>query len=462
MHEVRHPNQAIDADVIVVGAGYAGLSTALKLHESGIDVLVLEAGDRVGGRTLSTDEGGVRVDHGGQWVGPTQRHLLALAERFGCATFPTFEDGRSTEIWRDGTRREYVGAGPEEGPGVAEYERVADLLDELALTIDPVAPWAADRFDEWDQQSAADFFAANTDDSDARARLALTIHGLWCTEPEEISILHVLLYLRGAGGYTQLMETRDCAQDSRFHGGADGPARAVAALLGHRVRLNSPVRAIRAEEGVLTITTAAGDMTCRRVVVSVPPPSVRAIEFTPALPAVKQAWIDGNEMGRVAKVHVFYDSPFWRAGNNSGIATIYTPETVGVVFDNSPDDAARGVLVAFVYADRLDAWAKLDDASRQEAVLADLVAVMGEGARACIDYVEKNWAADPVVGGGYEAYPRPGTWSRAGAEGWRAPTGLVHWAGTETADAWNGYIDGAISSGVRAADEVIASLDPMG
>ncbi|GAB3853237.1 flavin monoamine oxidase family protein [Nocardioides maradonensis] len=452
----------VDVEVLVVGAGYAGLTTALELHDAGVDVLVLEAGDRVGGRTLSTVEGGVRIDHGGQWVGPTQHHLLAMADRFGCTTFPTYEDGRSTEIWRDGSRVEYVGAGPDAGPGVAEYERITALLDELAVLVDPASPWTTEHFEEWDRQSAADFFAAATADLDARARLALAIHGVWCTEPEEISILHVLLYLRGAGGYTQLMETRDCAQDRRFHDGADGPARAAARLLGDRVRLGTPVRALRSDGNVVTVTTTSGELTCRRVVVTVPPPAARAIDVTPPLPAAKRAWLEGNAMGRVAKVHVTYATPFWRAADNSGIATIYTPETVGVVFDNSPDDAERGVLVAFVYADRLDVWAKLDDAARREAVIADLAAVMGERARAVVGYVEKNWAEDPIIGGGYEAYPAPGTWSRSGAEGWRRPTGLIHWAGTETADTWNGYIDGAISSGIRAAAEVVASLEQAG
>ncbi|MGN6721104.1 MAG: flavin monoamine oxidase family protein [Marmoricola sp.] len=447
-----------DAQVIVVGAGYAGLTAALSLHESGVDVLVLEAADRVGGRTLSEVRGDVVIDNGGQWAGPTQRHLLALAERFGCDTFPTFEDGESTEIWRDGTRVGYVGAGPESGPGVAEYERITALLDELALSVDVTHPWNTPRFAEWDGQSAAQFFAANTDDLDARARLALTIHGLWCTEPEEISIFHVLFYIRAAGSYTELMETHDCAQDRRFVAGADGPARAVAATLGERVRLNAPVRSIECEADRVVVTTTHGTLTCARVVVTVPPPMLRSITFTPALPAGKVAWIDGNQMGRVAKVHAVYETPFWRAENNSGIATLYTPETVGVVFDNSPHDAHTGVLVAFVYADRADTWAKLDDAARRDAVLSDLARVVGEAAHTPIDYVEKNWSGDDYVGGGYEAYPRPGAWSRAGAEGWRAPIGRIHWAGTETSEVWNGYIDGAIGSGERAAAEVLDAL----
>jgi len=448
-----------DADVIVVGAGYAGLSTALDLHESGVDVLVLEAADRVGGRTLSIERGGVRIDNGGQWIGPTQHHLRALADRFGCTTFPTYEDGRSTEVWQDGSLLSYTGAGPETGPGIAEYERVTELLDELALTVDVEAPWETPGFAELDRQSAADFFVSHTDDADALTRLALSIQGLWCAEPDEISILHVLFYIRAAGSYTELMETHGCAQDSRFHGGADGPARAVADVLGDRVRLSSPVHSIAEADGQVLVTTPTGELTCRRVVIALPPPRVRTIDFSPALPADKRAWLDGTEMGRVAKVHAIYERPFWRAGGNAGIATLYTSETVGVVFDNSPDDAHRGVLVAFVYADRFDTWAKLDDVSRREAVLSDLTLVVGEDAAVPVDYVEKSWPLDSHVGGGYEAYARPGTWTRVGSKGWRAPIGRLHWAGTETSSVWNGYIDGAIASGQRAAAEVLAALE---
>ena len=109
-------------EVVVVGAGYAGLSAALTLHDAGRDVVVLEGSDRVGGRVCSEQrDSGVVIDHGGQWVGPTQRHLLALAERFGCTTFPTYNTGEHIDLWADGTQRHYTSVGPDGGPGMAEY-----------------------------------------------------------------------------------------------------------------------------------------------------------------------------------------------------------------------------------------------------------------------------------------------------------------------------------------------------
>ncbi|WP_326837296.1 FAD-dependent oxidoreductase [Amycolatopsis rhabdoformis] len=451
-----------DPGVVVVGAGYAGLTTASRLADAGVDVVVLEAGDRVGGRVVSELTGsGVRVDHGGQWIGPTQRRFHALAARFGCATFPTWETGRHVEVWHDGTAVDYAGAAPDDGPGIAEYERVTALLDELASRVDLDRPWRTPRFEEFDARSAEEFFRAQTSDEDALVRLALAIQGVWCAEPREISLFHVLFYLASAGGYEQLMETRGCAQDARFTDGADAVARAMAAALGDRVRLGDPVRSIRQTADGVEVTTGRTVVRAARVVVAVPPATLERITFDPALPADRLGWARHSPMGRVAKVHAVYDTPFWRAHGRSGIATLYGESPVGVVFDNSPEDASRGVLVAFVYGDRLDRWAALDDAARREAVVSALSEVAGAEAKEPVEYLEKIWPHEGWTVGGYECFVKPGGWTAHGRDGWRAPAGRVHWAGTETASVWNGYIDGAISSGERAAGEVISALDAV-
>ncbi|MEU3844403.1 NAD(P)/FAD-dependent oxidoreductase [Streptomyces sp. NPDC028635] len=453
----------IETEVVVVGAGYAGLAAALRLEDAGVDCAVLEAADRVGGRVLSeTRTDGLTLDHGGQWVGPTQRHLLSLAARFGCATFPTWEAGRHIEVWHDGTRVPYAGAAPDDGPGVAEYLRVTALLDDLARTVDTAAPWRTPRFEEFDACTADSFFRARTEDPDARRRLALTVQGVWCAEPYEISLLHVLFYIAAAGGYEQLMETRGCAQDSRFTAGAAGPARAVADLLGERLRLGEAVTALRYGAGTVRVETASTVVEARRAIVALPPHAVRALRFTPGLPVSRDGWLAHSPMGRVAKVHAVYGTPFWRALGLSGTATLYDDGPVGVVYDNSPAAGTPGVLVGFVYGDRLTRWADLGPEARRDAVLASFGRVVGEEAARPVGYSEKTWSRDAFARGGYEAFATPGGWTGYGRRGWREPTGPVHWAGTETATVWNGYIDGAISSGYRAADDVIASLQADG
>lgn len=455
----QNESDLVETDVVVIGAGYAGLAAALRLHDAGEDFVLVEAADRVGGRTLSeARSSGPTLDHGGQWVGPTQKQFLGLAARFGCATFPTWEAGTHIEIWHDGARVPYTGAAPDAGPGIREYDRVTGLLDELARTVDTLHPWLTPGFAEWDAQTALTFFRSQTDDEDALRRLALVVQGLWCAEPYEISFFHVLFYVAAAGSFRELMETEGCAQDSRFTTGADGPARAIAKLLGRRLRLGERVHSIERQPGLVRVRAGTTTFEARRAIVALPPGAVRAVDFQPPLPVGRDGWLSHSPMGRVAKAHAIYDSPFWRDAGLSGVATLYDDGPVGVVFDNSPPDGSTGVLVAFVYGDRLSAWAGLGDGERRAAVLAALGRVAGPDAGRPRDYTEKIWSLDRFVRGGYEAYVTPGGWTGYGRRGWRTPTGAVHWAGTETASAWNGYVDGAVSSGYRAADEVLAAL----
>lgn len=443
---------------VVVGAGYAGLAAALRLSDSGVPVVVLEAADRVGGRihTERTADG-VLVDLGGQWVGPTQRNLLAWAERFGCATFPTWDTGDYIEKWVDGTLRRYRGGGPADGPGMRAYLDAADRLDELAATVRTDAPFAADDAAEWDAQTVHSYFARTVPSADARRRLDLAVQGVWSTEPRDISLLHLLFYMAAAGGFDQLMETEGAAQERRFTDGAQAPARAAAAHLGEAVRLGTEVRRIDHDDDGVLVRTTTGTVAAERVVMATPPPATAAIRFAPALPVARARWIQRSPMGDVAKVHAIYPRPFWRDEGLAGVATVYGDDAVGVVFDNSPPDASAGVLVAFVYGDRLRRWSALAPADRRAEAVGTLRALFGPAAGSPAEYVEKIWPDDPWARGGYVANPAPGTWVEHGA-GWRAPCGRIHWAGTETADVWNGYMDGAISSGDRAATEVLAAL----
>lgn len=448
----------IETDVVVVGAGYAGLSAALRLVDEGVDCVVLEGSGRVGGRVLTEKRAGAFVvDHGGQWVGPTQKNFLSLAERFDCPIFPTWEAGDHVELWHDGSRVLYDGAAPDEGDGIADYSRITELLDAMATTVDLEQPWLTPQLELWDGMTAEVFFRAETGDDGALRRLALTIQGVWACEPSEISLFHVVFYIAAAGGYEQLMETRGCAQDSRFVRGAGALALAVAARLGSRVRLDERVIGIEQDGEGVSVRTSGPRFAARRIIVAVPPPAVARISFGPALPPARRGWLAHHRMGSVAKIHAIYPRAFWRSAGLSGIATLYGDGPVGVVFDNSPPDGSVGALVAFVYADRVAAWSQLSADSRRAAVLAQLSSVVGADAGSPLDYTEKIWPQDEFARGGYEAYAMPGAWTGHGLEGWRAPVGRVHWAGAETASRWNGYIDGAIESGHRAAEEVLSA-----
>lgn len=449
-----------EATVAVVGAGYAGLSAALELHDAGIDVLVLEGSDRVGGRTLSEHlDDGLVLDHGGQWVGPTQTRLLATAERFGCATFPTYNAGEHLELWTDGVCRPFRGAGPVDGPGVTEYVAATEAIDALAATIDLRNPTATPHISEWDSQTVQSYLDHAVPDQDARTRLALAVQGVWTVEPRDISLFHFLFYIASAGGFDQLMETEGCAQERRFTAGAQAVAQAMAAHLGNTVQFGAAVRHIHTlDDGTVLLHTDRGQVRARRVIMAAAPGSAVRISFTPPLPQARNRWMERNPMGDVAKIHTVYDTPFWRDAGYSGEATVYGKHSVGVVFDNSPEDGQVGVLVSFVYADRQHRWSQLSPDQRRDDVLATLTALFGAAAATPTRYTEKNWPQDVWARGGYAANPAPGVWSEHGETGWRTACGPIHWAGAETSSVWNGYIDGAIASGQRAAAEIKAEL----
>lgn len=437
-------------DVVIVGAGYAGLAAASRLVAAGVGVVVVEAADRVGGRVVSEVlPSGVRVDHGSQWAGPSQKRFHELAARFGCATFPIWETGGHVEVWHDGTRAGHPGA----GPGLAEFGRVTALLDEVASTVDRERPWLTPNFEVLDEMSAEEFFLAQTGDEDAHRRLALVVQGVWCCEPREVSLFHVLFSIASAGGYAPLVET---SGNSRFADGADAVALAMAESV--TVRLGEPVRTVRHGADGAEVVTDKAVWQARRVVVTVPPAALGRIGFEPALPSARRGWAGHTPMGRVAKIHAVYEEPFWRKKERSGAATFYGRSPVGVVVDASPQDASRGVLTAFVHGDRVDRWVAAPDDVRRTEVLAALAEVAGPRARMPIGYSETAWSEDGWTIGGRACFVYPGGWAQFGEHGWRATTGSVHWAGAETASVWNGHVDGAITSGERAADEVLEAL----
>jgi monoamine oxidase len=279
-------------------------------------------------------------------------------------------------------------------------------------------------------------------------------------EPEAISLLHFLFYVRAGGGFLRLAEIERGAQQDRFVGGAQGLSLGLAARLGERVRLDTPVRAIRHVGGGVRVSTDRGELAARRVIVAVPPALVDGIELDPPLPPARRALAGSIPMGATTKVLVCYDRAFWRDRGLSGeVVTRQGP--IAVTFDNTSHDGAQPALVAFIVGERAHEHARRDEATRRAVVLDALARWFGPEARTPRALVEKEWAAEPWSGGCPVGVAAPGRYlGLSGAL--RAAHGAVHFAGTETARVWNGYLEGAIEAGERAADEVLAALAAKG
>jgi monoamine oxidase len=444
-----------DCDAIVIGAGISGLAAARELEGAGLDVRVLEARDRVGGRTLNHAVGERPedvVEVGGQWVGPTQHEVMALVRELGIETYPTHGEGKNVFENDRGKLSRYGGTIPHLGPLVmADYGRADLRFKRLVKKVDPAAPWDAPDASEMDSQTFASWIERNARTATAREALGMGIRGVFSVEPADLSLLHVLFYAASAGGWDDLLDTEGGAQQDRIVGGSQLISLKMAEQLGERVTLSSPVRRIRVENDAVI----AGELRARRVVVALPPALAGRLDYEPALPSTRDQLTQRMPMGSVIKCMAIYDEPFWREDGLSGQA-ISLPGPAQVIFDNTPPNGTPGVLMAFLEGRDARELGPLPEAERRAAVVGTFARMFGERAANPSGYVEKDWSAEPFSRGCYAGVPTPGTWTEYGGA-LRAPIGRIHWAGTETATRWMGYFDGAIQAGRRAAGEVIAA-----
>ncbi len=448
---------AESADVLVVGAGLAGLTAARNLVAAGCSVLVLEARDRVGGRMVNEDIGdGKIVEMGGQWAGPTQDRLMALATEMEVASFRTYDTGQKV-LHFNGKRGTYTGAIPRINPLVLiDIARAQARLESMAKKVPTDAPWMAPGAQKLDGQTFETWIRRNTASRGARTLLALGIEAVFAAEPGDLSMLHVLFYTHSGGSFQRLIDTTGGAQQDRFVGGSAVIAERAAIKLGDIVRLEAPVSKIEVTGDKVTAATPAGQFDARRIIVTVPPLLAGRIEYEPALPSWREQLTQRTPMGSVIKCQVIYDEPFWRKDGLSGQAT-GDGSGSRVVFDNSPPDGAPGVLLAFLEGDEARRLGREPLEVRRRAVLDSLVRYFGPRAGQPQDYRERDWQQEKWSGGCYGTLFGPNVWTRYGAA-LRLPVGPIRWAGTETSPIWAGYMDGAIRSGEEAARQVAAEL----
>jgi monoamine oxidase len=459
------------ADVVVVGAGLAGLTAARDLAAAGRSVIVLEARERVGGRVLNHDLGnGEVIEVGGQFVGPTQDRILALASHMGVDTFNTYYEGQNVFV-AEGRRTTYaagtIGAVPDPravpaDPSALEFVRGFGEMNQMASEVPVDEPWNAPRALEWDGQTAETWARETFSSRGARGQFEAITQSGWGTEPRDMSLLYMNWYIaccgneQNPGTVERFGNVPDGAQERRFVGGSQRVALELTKRLGRRVVLGSPVRRIAKQGGRLRVESDRVSVLARRVIVAVPPPLAARIRFDPALPAMKEQLLQRFPNGTLMKVEAIYDKPFWREDGYSGFASA-DAGAARVSFDNSPPDGSPGVLMAFVGGHEARLWGERSLADRRAEVLRNLATFFGARALKPKDYVEKSWTHELWNRGCPVSYMPPGVMTDYGKLV-REPVGRIHWAGTETSTYWNGYMDGAVRSGERAAKEVLAEL----
>jgi monoamine oxidase len=450
------------SEVVVIGAGLAGLAAARRLAAGGHEVTVVEARDRVGGRTEGLVlEDGTPLELGGQWVGEGHTRMRALIGELGLSTFRTWNDEGQLLLDLLGKRsamKPVKGAVPRLSPfALADLAQGLLRFTRLAKRTDLERPWLTPGAGVLDGQTWETWIRRNLRTRAGRAYFHVACEAVWAAEASDVSLLHALFYTHSNADLETLLAVDRGAQQDRVTGGSVLVAEAMAAALGERVILGRPVRRIEhAEDGVRVITRDGTWYRGDAAIVTLPPALAGRLEYDPPLPSWRDQLTQRTPAGSVIKAYAIYPKPFWRQDGLNGQAASDTGP-VKVTFDNSPPSGSPGVLMGFLEGKEARAWARRSPAERQEAVTGCFVRYFGPQAARPDRYVERDWMAEEFTRGCYGAHFAPGTWTSYG-EAWRAPVGRVYWAGAECAPEWNGYMEGAVRSGEAAADTVAGTV----
>lgn len=445
--------ESTTVDVVIVGAGFAGLTAAERLVSMGLSVKVLEGRDRVGGRSFTGEIAGAKVDLGATWVSKRHSAIRNLAERMGCRTAPQFSEGRNV-LWLAERRHTYKGTIPRLSPAtLVNMGRIQLALDKLAKTIDLDAPWESPRAAELDAISFAEWLDRQRARSSTRALMTIVTKVEFGCQPSDVSLLHMLRTIRAFGGFDHMLDNEGGMQDERYVETTQEIALRLAESLGDRVVTDAAVRRITQDGNGVTVFTDSAQIEARYAIVTTATEHRAGIEFEPALSDQGQALARSWGLGKLSKAFVAYDTPFWRENGLSGEAVTDTG-AVFITYDVSPDPAGPGIMMVFCDPRVFDALSPED---RRSQVVDQLIDLYGLQAKAPIDYIDHCWDLESFAPGG----PNPVVAPKAAALYGRAltePHGRIHWAGTETAGEWTGSMNGAVLTGQRAAERVGALL----
>ena len=432
--------------VLVVGAGLAGLSAAVRLMKDGARVTVVEARDRVGGRVLTVRDGFAENQHaeaGGDFIDRGQEDIRRLADQYSLNVRTILRQGFSFV--------RHKGAGHIHGRPMKGERAWKPIVDRAKPLIE------AYRRAEQHWESAVVRSMAHRsisqwlDEIDADGAMRAMVRGLrgfFLADPEDLSLLVLIEQLAS--------EAPGAEPEGRIEGGNDRLPKAMAAELGEVVHLNTTVRAVHDDQSTVRVTVEHGDdrtqMKADYVILAVPAAMVRAIAITPDLPLEQATVFERLRYGRVTKSLLQFDRRFWK---RKGRSPAYgTDAPTGAIWDaNEEQRGPAGILTLMAGGQASEDTQKL---LAQEGVQGLVRALdwLKPGDAELLSHVHVTWEHDMWAQGGY-AYFDP-TFDPAWRPWLARPHGRLLFAGEHTSIKWQGYMNGAVESGLRAAAEVWA------
>lgn len=446
-------------ETLIIGGGFSGMAAARVLHQQKRNFILLEARDRVGGRTYTKRfDDGQYVDLGGQWIGPTQDRMYELAKEHNVSWYETYNEGKNI-LDLNKKLRSYTGLIPKmDAVSLVNIDLALRKLESMARRVPLEAPWKAPKAGEWDNLTLESFVRKICYTSNCYKIVRAGLETVYACELNEISLLHALFYIRSGTSLNKLLSIQDGAQQHRIMGGIQTLADAMSNPFKDSIRFNSPAKKITRNDQGVTVEGTNFSISARRIILAIPPVLVPEIDFQPGLPLYKTQLLQKLSMGIVGKILAVYEKPFWRSKGYSGQVVADENSPFQTLFDASPADGSYGSLMAFCIANRARDFFSKDEESRKKIALDNFTYYFGKEASMPLKYVDHSWANEIWSKGCYAGIYPTGAWTNF-QDTLAKPVGAIHWAGTETSQQWYGYIEGAVRAGERAAAEVLDKLE---